>query len=321
MKFKIITPIVDFIRKTQGYALLKHAVIPEMIHKKNYALGMLRGASLVNLDPPEHIKNPVLTAADVTDAPAVYVADPFLIQQGAVWYMFFEVLNRNSRKGDIAVAKSDGGFCWTYDRIVLSEPFHLSYPYVFEWQNEYFMIPESGEADEIRLYKADNFPYKWAFIKTILPGAFADPSIFYHDQLWWLFAGKGHNRLHLFFADDFLGPWQEHPNSPLITGNPHIARPAGRVTLYDGKLIRFAQDDFPTYGLKVHAFEVTKLSLEVYEEKLIADFLLEPSGNGWNAGGMHHISLGQVGENQWLAAVDGWSHRIKAFPRKVTAAK
>ena len=38
--------------------------------------------------------------------------------------------------------------------IVLAEPFHLSYPYVFEWQGSHYMIPESGAAKSVRLYRA-----------------------------------------------------------------------------------------------------------------------------------------------------------------------
>jgi hypothetical protein len=314
-----------FIRKTklyrtirQIYRLTNQAENPEFIYKKNYTIGIFTGSSPINLSPPGEIKNPVLTAADVTDAAAVYVADPFIMQKGATWYMFLEVLNKQSTKGDIAVATSDDGFCWKYKQIVLSEAFHLSYPYVFEWKDEYYMIPESVESDEIRLYKADDFPNKWSYVSTLIQGSYCDSSIIYYDRQWWLFAAKGNDYLYLFFADYLMGPWKEHPKNPIISGDPHIARPGGRLVNYGGKIVRFAQDDFPTYGLKVHAFEITKLSTEIYEENPIADSLLRPSGHGWNAGGMHHICPWQIGENQWIAAVDGWGKRVKGFPKKVS---
>ena len=158
MKSNINNSLFDFIRKTFIYGLVKQTIFPEIVYKKNYALGIFTGTSPINLSPPDNIKNPVLTAADVTDAPAVFLADPFLMKKGHIWYMFFEVFNKKSRKGEIAVAQSNDGFMWQYDQIILSEPYHLSYPYVFEWQNEYYMIPESVDADAIRLYKADNFP-------------------------------------------------------------------------------------------------------------------------------------------------------------------
>ncbi len=308
--------LTKFIERTHVYAVVKRIIFPEIIYKKNYAIGIFAGTSPIILSSPGNISNPVLTAADVTDAPAVFVADPFLIKKGSIWYMFFEVFNKKSRKGDIGVAKSDDGFHWKYDQIIFSEPFHLSYPYVFERQNDYYMVPESVEADCIRLYKADNFPAKWSFIKVMIQGSYADPSIFYYKHGWWLFAAKGNDSLHLFFADDLMGPWKEHPKSPIISGDPHIARPGGKVLVIDGRVIRFAQDDFPTYALKVHAFEITELSTETYKEQKLADSVLEPSGIGWNAGGMHHICPWQIGENQWIAAVDGWGQRVKAFLKK-----
>ncbi len=41
--------------------------------------------------------NPLLTAADIKDTPARFVADPFLIQEKDKFYLFFEVLGRGSR--------------------------------------------------------------------------------------------------------------------------------------------------------------------------------------------------------------------------------
>jgi len=69
--------------------------------------------------------------------------------------MFFEVMNSQTGKGDIGSAASRDGLHWEYRQIVLSESFHLSYPYVFYVGGEYFMIPESYEANSMRLYRAD----------------------------------------------------------------------------------------------------------------------------------------------------------------------
>ena len=77
---------------------------------------------------------------------------------------------------------------WRYQQIVLAEPFHLSYPYVFEWMNDYYLVPESYQAGAIRLYRAAQFPFQWTFLGEILTGPyFADTSIFQHQGLWWLF--------------------------------------------------------------------------------------------------------------------------------------
>lgn len=303
--------VPKFIRKTGLYNSIKRIFIPAYVSKKIFSIGIFIGTSYINLRPSSNIKNPVLTAQDITDVPAVYVADPFMIKRGSTWYMFFEILNYNSRKGEIALAISDDGVSWKYDKIILKEPYHLSYPYIFHCDNVYYMVPESTGVDEVRLYKADDFPTKWSYVKTLIKGRYSDSSIFFYDQRWWLLAAKGFDSLFLFFADNLMGSWSQHPESPLITGDPHIARPGGRVLVLNGKVIRFAQDDFPQYGLKVHALEITELTTEVYKEKLIADSVLKPSGVGWNAKGMHHIDAHQIAENQWIACVDGWCDQIR----------
>ncbi len=84
--------------------------------------------------------------------------------------MFFEVLNRDCRKGEIGYAASKDGLSWTYQHIVLAEPFHLSYPYVFEWENNYYMIPEANSTESIRLYRATNFPRQWEHVTELRRG-------------------------------------------------------------------------------------------------------------------------------------------------------
>ena len=66
--------------------------------------------------------NPVLRASDVTDADAEFVADPFLLKREGIWYMYFEVLLREPRRGVIAFASSQDGLAWKYEGIVLDEP-------------------------------------------------------------------------------------------------------------------------------------------------------------------------------------------------------
>ena len=92
-----------------------------------WSIAIYTGISPFDLQPAP----PVLTKADITDIPAAFVADPFMLRRDHTWYMFFEVMNIETRLGEIGVATSNDALNWTYDRIVLREPFHLSYPHVF----------------------------------------------------------------------------------------------------------------------------------------------------------------------------------------------
>jgi len=258
------------------------------------------------------VTNPVLTWKHVSDVSAAFVADPFMIRVGQKWHMFFEVMNRESRKGEIGLATSEDGANWTYQQIVLAEPYHLSYPYVFEWMNDYYMIPESYMAGSVRLYKASAFPTRWSFAGALFAGPFfADPSVLRYDNKWWLFVDASpemqHNTLRLFWTQDLTGIWKEHPLSPIVAGNPHIARPAGRMLVVENKPVRYTQDCCPTYGTQVRAFEITELTTRSYLEREIAENpVLTAGAAGWNEAGMHHVDPHLRDDGRWVACVDGF---------------
>lgn len=54
--------------------------------------------------------------------------------QGDILYMFYETKNSITMQGDIGVAQSiDKGATWQQLGIALDEDWHLSYPYVFDY--------------------------------------------------------------------------------------------------------------------------------------------------------------------------------------------
>jgi hypothetical protein len=272
-----------------------------------WSIGIYTGDSPFQL--ASHTPNPVLTHADVTDIQAEFVADPFMLRRHGRWHMFFEVMNRETGQGEIALAVSDDAFSWTYQQVVIKEPFHVSYPYVFEWQGECYMIPEALGAQAVCLYKADDFPTRWSMQQKLIGGSHADPSIVRFAELWWMFtcsAPYQHDVLRLFFARDLEGPWKEHPRSPIIRNDKCRARPAGRILQMKDRVIRFAQDCHPDYGTRVRAFEISELSRTRYTEvEHKTSPVLSPSGLGWNAKGMHHVDAHQQGNRKWIACVDG----------------
>ncbi|MDA8105736.1 MAG: hypothetical protein M0Z71_10195 [Nitrospiraceae bacterium] len=235
-----------------------------------------------------------------------------MIRTNEQWYMFFEVMNAGTQKGEIGLAESANGLNWTYRQIVLKEPFHLSYPYVFTWENEIYMIPETNKTNSIRLYKAIDFPTKWDFCSTLLKGyPFIDSSVVHAYGKWWIFTAVTDSILHLYFADTLLGPWILHPQSPLVMGDLGKSRPGGRVIVFQNRVIRFAQDGDLCYGNGVRAFEVTRLTTTHYEEKAAADNpVIKATGSGWNAKGMHNIDVHYISANHWVACVDGYRESL-----------
>jgi hypothetical protein len=288
------------------------AVTPP-IKTQVWSIGIYAGKSPLELQPACQARNPVLTRDSVSDVRATLVADPFMLRAQDSWYMFFEVMNANTGKGEIGLATSRNAFQWRYQQIVLREPFHLSYPYTFQWNGAYYMVPETYQANSVRLYKAVEFPTRWSWVRTLLDGDdFVDPTIFHFNDHWWLFADFSRapfyaGLLRLFHAEHLEGPWVEHAKSPIVEGNPHIARPAGRVVLADGGVIRYTQDCCPEYGTRVQAFQITELTPATYREQAFdLPPVVQASGENWNQSGMHHVDPHRTDEGQWIACVDGY---------------
>jgi hypothetical protein len=257
---------------------------------------------------PATVGNPVLTAADVTDAFATFVADPFLFHDHDNWYMFLEVFNMLDSRGEIALATSVDGLHWTYEQIILAEAWHQSFPCVFEFDHVYYMVPESGAHNDVRLYRALDFPRSWVYQATLVSGRpFADPTIFRYGGTWWMFVSRaGGDRCFLYYSDNLSWGWTEHPLSPVVNNDPSKARPAGRgIVLAGDRIIRLAQKCDVVYGQGVRAFRVDQLDRTHYQEHEIPESpILFASGSGWNAEGMHTCDPWWVGDH-WIAAVDG----------------
>lgn len=276
-----------------------------------YSIGIYTGVSPFELSSSAELENPVLTARDVTDISASFVADPFMVREGGRWYMFFEVMNAESGHGDIGLAVSDDGRRWDYQSIVLDEPFHLSYPHVFKWQGDYYMIPETRLAYAVRLYKAAAFPNRWVHVQDLIAGNYLDPSIFYANGRWWMFVAERSDVLHLFHAVSPTGPWVRHAKSPVVVLDGNIARPGGPVIHHEGGIYRYTQDCDPGYGNQVRAFEITTLTAEDYAERPVEhNPILQATGQGWNGEQMHHVDPHYVEGVGWMAAVDGYGKRF-----------
>lgn len=271
-----------------------------------WSIKVFNSNALITTPPDEEkLTFATLTAKDVTDAPAEFIADPFILLHNSTYYMFFEVLDKALGKGVIGLATSENGQSWNYEKIVLREKYHLSYPYVFKFNGDFYMIPESCEANRVFLYKAKNFPYEWDIACELLNGKYVDSSIFQYDNKWWMFAGQS-GKLHLFFSNNLEGKWIEHPKSPLITNNFTITRPGGRVIVDKNEIYRYTQDGEVNYGSAIRVFTIKQLSEREYEEEEV-NLILNGTNNelDWRKDGMHSIDQLEIKENEWLVAVDG----------------
>ena len=96
-----------------------------------------------------------------------WFADPFLFKSNDITYLFVEDYDVKLKKGSISVFTLNKN---KYEFLgkVLEESFHLSYPYVFNYEGEIYMIPETSSQHCIKLFECVEFPIKWEFKKNII---------------------------------------------------------------------------------------------------------------------------------------------------------
>ena len=195
-------------------------------------------------------------------------ADPFLTSSKGRSWLFYEDMLPKSRHGRIAVMPAFEGPAEPC--VILEKPYHLSYPCVFEHAGEWWMIPESSANSTVDLYRANRFPHEWVHAKTLLHGAqLVDTTPLFHEGYWYFFTtallpGRAYMSL-LFVAETLDAPWRIHPASPL-TGDSSIARGAGPITRWNGRLTRPVQNCLTSYGHSMALREIVQLSPTVLEE-------------------------------------------------------
>lgn len=227
--------------------------------------------------------------------PVVIMADPFLFVLENKLFLFYEEQKDLNGKGVIKMRSTKDLINWSDPVLVLEEPFHLSYPNVFECNNEFYLLPETGHNGDIRLYKSNGDLSKWHFQKTLLSGEnYVDSSIILRNGLYYLFTsiykGNKNYELKIFTSSEIDGDWMEHRQSP-ISYDSQLARCGGPIIEYNNELYRMAQECGCCYGGGLNAYKVNQLSPDSYQESFHQQIM--PSlCKGLTKGG-HHYSYTQ----------------------------
>jgi len=210
-------------------------------------------------------------------------ADPFLFQRNGQMWLFFEDYSYTERRGVIRCCPIQSDLAVGPVFTCLDLPYHLSYPAVFCYEGETFVIPESSSNKDVELWRATEFPFKWKLEKILFRGLLVDTTPFLHNGYWYFFTTIAEplgNAVFgaLFWADELTGDWTLHPSSP-ICSDVRYARQGGPLQEIDGHLLRPVQDCSERYGRRINVMEILELSPDAYRENSLRS--LEPD---WDKG-------------------------------------
>jgi len=223
-----------------------------------------------------------------------FLADPFGLWRDGALHLFAEAYDYRTRHGVIDHMTLDANLRPVDRTTVLREPWHLSYPFVFEADGETWMLPEASRSNALTLYRAVRFPDRWeAAARIALDVVPIDATPFRHDGLWWLFYSGGADRaarmgaLHVAWAERLAGPWSVHPLNP-VRRDMAGARPGGTPFLDGGRVCLPVQDCSQTYGGAIRILRFARLTPDVVETQ-VGPPLNAPPETPYRAG-MHTLA-------------------------------
>lgn len=205
-------------------------------------------------------------------------ADPFAICKNGKIFIFIEEFIFRKNKGHIAMLELDKDGKLVRIEKILENKYHMSYPFLYEYNNSYYMIPETHENRTVQLYTCVEFPVKWHFVMNLMENIAAmDTTLLFHNNKWWLFTAVNESsnfpdfvELFLFYSTDlFTTEWMPHPGNPIVS-DVRNARPAGSIFMHENKIYRPSQDCSGRYGSAYNLNQIIELSETAYEEVLIS---------------------------------------------------
>ncbi|NMH59052.1 glucosamine inositolphosphorylceramide transferase family protein [Alteromonas ponticola] len=271
LKLDSVTPIVKYLYKVHA------KLVKQRVMSKLFGPDIVRWS--VAFSAHDNFKKSLWRYKEIENPDGRFLADPFVFTHNDRTLLFVEDYFYAEQKGKVSAYEIVEGELVNHG-VILEEPFHLSFPFVFEANDKVYMIPESHSANEIRLYECIDFPLKWRFKKTLMDNvSAADTMLLQDNDRWYMFtnicsAGTSdhHSELHIYWSEQF----DSQSWTPISSGNPVIfdserARNGGFFK-HNECLFRINQiHDKNHYGKAFGINKVSKLSADEYVETRVKD--------------------------------------------------
>ena len=198
-----------------------------------------------------------------------WAADPFIFSHNDKIYIFAELYDYVHRKGIIGYIEFLNGSFNKWHPII-EEDYHLSFPFIFKYNGEIYIMPESSSSNSLYLYKAVDFPAKWEKQKVLLSNIkIVDTVPFSYKNNNYAFTLRinsgDKNTMHIIKFDDFGAIFDEKS----ISRDDSVTRMAGKVIKNGSTMIRVSQNCEYDYGTGIVFSEFHFDEDNNYKEKVL----------------------------------------------------
>lgn len=204
-----------------------------------------------------------------------WVADPFLFEYQGQHYLFCEQYETELNRAGIGYYIFEDGVP-VNKGIVIRQPYHMSYPCVFTYNDTVYMIPETSANKTIELYRAVQFPDKWELDTVLLRDvSYVDSTVYESETGKFLlsYEKQGNQWSLSCFTLNMEEKTLQKCSEKIYRTN--VARPAGNLQQTEKGLLRPAQDCSQKYGEALFVYQVDNLNENGYEEHCIEKLCID----------------------------------------------
>lgn len=197
-----------------------------------------------------------------------WAADPFLYNYNGRVYVFAELYDYIKCRGVLGYCEIKSGKATKWKPIII-ENYHLSFPYIFQDDEDIYIMPESNSAEELYLYRAVSFPNKWKKVHCLRKEVQYADTTFICDgdhkyALTYEVSNPQNPSLWLLDLDN------KKLDQKVNLAHIELRRPAGKVMQTQN--IRCAQNCYGAYGKGLIFYKYSLKNNEYKEEEFLRLF-------------------------------------------------
>lgn len=278
-----------------------------LFYEDYWVVGITQNDSLTNLSGTVTIPDNKIKW--LNGRSSYFLADPYWLDESKR-IIICECFYYNDKIGRLAVVYLNKDWSIKKMKMVNSKSAHYSYPHVIRANGKCYVIPESAFDKYLKLLEIDEATHQVVKEHVLIADCqLVDPTIFFHDNKYWMFANPledFNNSLFIYYADQIEGPWIPTGISPLSIKN---CRGAGSIYFKNGSFYWPAQYNETEYGGGIIIRKITNLDKDLFTYETEA--MLKPDENSRYPVGLHTLNIGM---NSTLIDGKNYSfHFLKPF--------
>jgi hypothetical protein len=220
-------------------------------------------------------------------------ADPFVWPLEGDHRVIYEEIDHWCKRGHIRSLSLRRFARLQRSRPEILQPYHLSYPFIVQFDGVWYCIPESARAGGVDLYAWDAAASSWKLERRLIDSiAILDGTLFRYGDIWYLFGtvrGDGaRDKLRIWWSKCLQGNWQRHARDPAKV-DVSSARSAGPLFELGGHWYRPAQDCTKGYGTAVTINRIDILTPDEFAETTVST--VRPDPHGPYPDGLHTLAV------------------------------